>query len=90
MSKARRFPRRRSSLLRQRLLDGDPARTGFMFHLARSADLVHVQGRTVSLQRERVRLWLKKPRTEQLAGAAESVARGRELERPVSRARSAL
>ena len=53
-------------LLGQRFLDRDPARIGFLSHLARSADLLYVRGRAVGLQRERVRIWLKKSRSQQL------------------------
>jgi hypothetical protein len=52
--------------LSQRLLEGDRARVDLMSHLARSADLMYVEGRKVRLNRERVRLWLKESRAQQL------------------------
>jgi hypothetical protein len=60
------IPSETLDLLSQRFLNEDATRTGFLFHLARSTDLMYVRGRTVSLQRERVRLWLKAPRAQQL------------------------
>jgi hypothetical protein len=52
--------------LGRRFLDRDSARIRFLLHLARSAELVGVQGKSVVLSRESVRQWLKKPRAEQL------------------------
>jgi hypothetical protein len=48
-----------------RLLDPDPDRTRFLYHLARSAGLLRAQGRAVRLAREPARIWLNQPRAEQ-------------------------
>ncbi|MFL7807573.1 MAG: helicase-associated domain-containing protein [Anaerolineae bacterium] len=49
-----------------RLLDPNPERARLLYHLARSAGLLHVQGRAVHLAREPARDWLKQARAQQL------------------------
>ncbi|MBN1641084.1 MAG: helicase-associated domain-containing protein [Anaerolineae bacterium] len=49
-----------------RLLDPDPERAQFLYHLSLSAGLLRAQGHAVQLAREPVRAWLSQPRTGQL------------------------
>ena len=55
-----------------RLLDPDPERTRFLYHLALSAGLLRAQGRAVRLDREPARNWLRQPRSQQLRVLQES------------------
>lgn len=51
---------------RTQFLDPDAARPDFLLHLARSAGLLRIQGRSAQLAREQARDWLKQSRAQQL------------------------
>ena len=55
-----------------RLLDPDPGRVQFLYHLALSAGLLRAPGRAVQLARDPARAWLAEPRAEQLRALQET------------------
>jgi hypothetical protein len=55
-----------SELLRKQFLGRDGPRLEYLYHLARGAKLLRVEGRTLRPVRDAVRDWLHQPRAEQL------------------------
>jgi len=50
----------------ERFLCRDGPRLQFLYHLAQATGLIYFEGRTLKLDRDRVRAWLKQSRSEQL------------------------